>query len=32
MPEEQSIAAGQYRIILRVNGEQAVSAPEVDWS
>ncbi|MBB3191875.1 DUF4255 domain-containing protein [Halomonas cerina] len=29
---EQALPAGPYRILLRVNGEQAVNSPEVDWS
>ena len=32
VPPEQAIHAGLYRIILRVNGEQAINSPEVNWS
>lgn len=29
---DHALSPGSYRIILRVNGEQASNAPEVDWS
>ncbi len=32
VPADQALPPGRYRIILRVNGEQAVNSPEVDWS
>jgi hypothetical protein len=32
VPVDQALVPGLYRIILRVNGVQAVAAPEVDWS
>ncbi|MEM0921571.1 MAG: Pvc16 family protein [Pseudomonadota bacterium] len=32
LPEEQALPPGPYRILLRVNGEQAEDAPEVNWS
>lgn len=32
VPPEQALERGKYRIILRVNGEQAVNSPEVNWS
>lgn len=32
VPPDDALPAGLYRIILRVNGEQAPHAPEVDWS
>lgn len=30
--EKDKVAAGQYFLVLRVNGEQSISAFEVDWS
>jgi hypothetical protein len=32
VPAERAIPAGTYRIILRVNGEQAINSPEVNWT
>ncbi|MEL6475707.1 MAG: Pvc16 family protein [Pseudomonadota bacterium] len=32
LPEEQALPPGPYRILLRVNGEQAEDAPEVSWT
>lgn len=29
---ENALPVGYYRIILRVNGEQAINSPEIDWS
>jgi hypothetical protein len=29
---DQAIPPGTYRIILRVNGEQAINSPEVSWT
>ncbi|MEM8842767.1 MAG: Pvc16 family protein, partial [Pseudomonadota bacterium] len=32
VPLEEALPPGTYRIVLRVNGEQALDAPEVNWS
>ncbi len=32
VPPAQAQPAGLYRVILRVNGQQAVASPELDWS
>ena len=29
---DDALSAGIYQVILRVNGEQAVNSPEIDWS
>jgi hypothetical protein len=32
VPAAQALPTGLYRVIVRVNGQQAVSSPELDWS
>lgn len=32
VPPDKALPTGRYRVLLRVNGEQAVASPEVDWS
>ncbi|WP_424929854.1 Pvc16 family protein [Amaricoccus tamworthensis] len=32
VPEDEALPPGSYRIIVRVNGEQAMDAPEVTWA
>jgi hypothetical protein len=32
VPEAAALPPGTYRILLRVNGEQAADAPEVSWT
>ncbi|NML16824.1 DUF4255 domain-containing protein [Azohydromonas caseinilytica] len=32
VPAAQALPTGRYRVLLRVNGQQAIEAPELDWS
>jgi hypothetical protein len=32
VPANRALAAGEYFLILRVNGEQATAAPSIDWT